>query len=150
MLFAQRERIIRSECNALRSEKFEQQPQRVGIVDKRIDKKTRRHIATRKIASWVFRVVDRNQIRADMKCVFDSSDREWERAAAMREGDAKFRKSLEHAAKNHRADRERRFGRHSDEPRQPVIRHALSAEHVPWVNEDRPAKLLGHTPDRLQ
>ena len=85
-----------------------------------------------------------------MKCMFDSSDCEWKRAAAMGEGDAKFRKSLEDAAKNHRADRERRFGWHSDEPRQPVIRHALSAEHVPGVNEDRPAKLLGHTPDRLQ
>src|SRR5260370_8937749 len=85
-----------------------------------------------------------------MKCMFDSSDCEWKRAAAMGEGDAKFRKSLEDAAKNHRADRERRFGRHSDEPRQPVIRHALSAEHVPGVNEDRPAKLLDHTPDRLQ
>ena len=82
--------------------------------------------------------------------MLDAADGEWKRAAAVREGDAQLRKALEDAAENHRANRERSFGRHADEPRQPVFRHALLAKHVPWMNEDRSVELLGRAPDRLQ
>ena len=141
MRFAERERIIGSERDALRAEEFEQQLQRVGIVHERIDVKTRGGDVTffvfvREITSRIRLVIRRAQIRAHVKRVFDATDGEWKRAAAVRESDAQFREPLEHAAENHRANRERRFGRHADQPRQPIFRHALFAEHVPRMNED--------------
>src|SRR2546421_6948736 len=82
--------------------------------------------------------------------MFDAADREWECAAAMRESDPEFWKTLKDAAENHRTDGERCFGRHADEPWQPVFRHALFAEHIPRMNEDRGAELFRRAPDRLK
>ena len=47
----------------------------------------------------------------------------------------------EHAAKNHRTNRQSRFGRHADQPRQPVEPHSFLAEHLPGVHEYRRAEL---------
>src|SRR4051812_34668945 len=85
-----------------------------------------------------------------METMFNAPDSKRKCAPAVRESDAKFGKSLEDAAKNHRTNRERFFGRHTDEPRQPVFRHALFSEHVPWMHKDGSAELLGCTPDWLQ
>ena len=85
-----------------------------------------------------------------MKRMLDAADREWKRAAAVGKSDAKIRKSLEDAAKDHRANRERSFGRHTNEPWQPIFRHPLFAEHVPGMNEDRRIELLGRGPDGLK
>src|SRR5436853_6281316 len=68
----------------------------------------------------------------------------------MRESDPEFWKTLEDAAENHRTDRQRGLGRHADEPWQPVFRHALFAEHIPWMNEDRGAELFRRAPNRLK
>src|SRR6478736_881436 len=85
-----------------------------------------------------------------MKCVIDASDGKWKRAAAVCKRDAQFRKSLEHASKNHGTNRERRFCRHANQPRQPVFRHALAAQHVPWMNKERGIEFFGGAPDRLK
>ena len=82
--------------------------------------------------------------------MLNAANREWERAAAMGKSHSQIREAFEDAAKDHRADRERGFGRHSNEPRQPVFRHPLFAEHVPGMNEDRRIKLLGRAPDGLK
>ncbi len=72
------------------------------------------------------------------------------RAAAVGESDAQFRETLEDAAENHRANRERSFSRHPDEPRQPVFRHAFLADHVPGMNEDGSVELFRRAPDGLK
>src|SRR5882724_8764340 len=82
--------------------------------------------------------------------MLDSSDCSWKCATAMGERDAKFRKPLEHAAENHRTNRERCFRRHADEPRQPVFRHPFFTHHVPWMNEDRSVELFRRFPDNIE
>src|SRR6202022_4233425 len=85
-----------------------------------------------------------------MERALDAADGEWESAPAVRECDAELREPIEHAAEDHRTDRQRCLGRHADEPRQPIIRHALLAEHVPRMNEDRRAELLRRAPNWLK
>ena len=45
---------------------------------------------------------------------------------------------------------ERRFCRHGDQPRQPVFRHTLAAQHVPRMNKDRGIEFFSGAPDRLK
>ena len=104
----------------------------------------------REVVSRVRLVVSRAQIWPHVEPVFDAADGERERAAAVSEGDTELRKPLEHTAEDHRADRERRLGWHTDEPGQPVFRHAFLSGHVPRMNEDGRAELLRGAPDRLQ
>src|SRR5262249_53113889 len=85
-----------------------------------------------------------------MKCMIDPADGKWKRAAAVRERDAQPGKPLEHASKNHGTDRERSFGRHGNQPRQPVFRHALAAQHIPRMNKDRGVEFFSGAPDRLK
>src|SRR4029077_15458836 len=85
-----------------------------------------------------------------MKCVIDAADGKWKRATAVRKCDAQRRKPLEHASKNHRTNRERRFCWHGDQPRQPVFRHALATQHVPGMNKDRGIEFFSGAPDRLK
>ena len=85
-----------------------------------------------------------------MKRVFDATDCEGECAAAMRKSNAQLWEPFEYAPKDHRANCERRFGRHANEPRQPVFRHTLSAEHVPGMNEDRCVELFSCAPHGLK
>src|SRR5882724_8206318 len=124
-------------------------------MHKRVDIKSRRDdftffVCVREIPAGVRLGFARAQIRSHVKSVIDATYGEGECAAAVRESDAKFWESLENSAEYHRADRERRFGRHADQPRQPIIRHPLLAEHVPWMNENCGARFLGRTPNRLE
>ena len=80
--------------------------------------------------------------------MLNAADGAGERAAAVREGDAQAGQPFEHAPEDHRADRQRRFGRHPDEPREPVLRHPLLAEDVPRVNEDARAEVGRGLEDR--
>ena len=64
--------------------------------------------------------------------------------------DAQFRKAFEDAAEDHAADREAGFRRHSDQPRQPVFRHARLADHVPRMHEDRGVEFLRRLPDHVE
>src|SRR6478736_459267 len=121
-----------------------------SFMEKRINVKSGRHAVMREIATWTGAVFRLHHIRAHMKCVVDASDGKWKRAAAVRERDAQFRKPLEHASKNHGTNRERRFCRHGDKPRQPVFWHALAAQHVPRMNKNRGIELLSSAPDRLK
>ena len=75
MRFAERKRVIRSECNTLRAEELDQQPERVGIVHERIDVEPRGRVAVGEITSRIRFVVGRAQVRADMKRVLDPADR---------------------------------------------------------------------------
>src|SRR5215471_5367111 len=119
-------------------------------MQKRIDVKPCRHSVVCQIATWTGRVFRRHHIRPHTKCVINATDGKWEGATAMRKRDAKFRKPLEHASENHRTDRERCFCRHGDQPRQPIFRHALAAQHVPWMNKDSSIEFFGSAPDRLK
>src|SRR5207248_1875189 len=85
-----------------------------------------------------------------MKGVLDAANCEWESAAAMSKGDAKFWEALEDAAEHHGANRQRSLSRHSNKPRQPVLRHALLSDHIPRMNKDRRTELFGRAPDRLE
>src|SRR6476469_10471617 len=104
----------------------------------------------REIMTWTGGVFRHHHIGAHMKCVIDASDSKWKGAAAVRKRDAQFRKPFEYASKNHGTNRERCFCRHSDQPRQPVLRHALAAQHVPRMNKDPRVELFGGAPDRLK
>src|SRR5215208_2752398 len=95
----------------------------------------------------VFRL---HHIRTHMECVIDAADGKGKRATAVRKRDAQGRKPLEHASKNHGTDRERRFCRHGDQPRQPVLWHTLATRHVPRMNKDRGIEFFGGAPDWLK
>src|SRR5438067_4297751 len=82
--------------------------------------------------------------------MFDSADGEGKGAAAMGESYPQLWEAGEDASENHRANRQRSFGGHADEPGQPVIRHSLLPRHVPGVNENRGTELFGGTPDWLE
>src|ERR1044071_9627085 len=104
----------------------------------------------REVATWTGRVFRRHHIRAYTKCVINATDGKWKRAAAVRKCDAHSRKPLEHPSKNHGTDRQRRFCRHGDQPWQPVLRHTLAAQHIPWMNKDRGIEFFSGAPDRLK
>src|ERR1700758_3277733 len=82
-------------------------------------------------------VLRSNQIRSHMKRTLDAPDGERECAAAMSKRNAEFWKSLEDAAENQRTNCQRGFSRHTHQPRQPIFRHSLLADHVPGMNKDR-------------
>src|SRR3546814_9355485 len=44
----------------------------------------------------------------------------------------------------------RLFGRHADQPRQPVLGHRLGAHHVPGMHQDRRAQVSGGLEEREQ
>ena len=92
----------------------------------------------------------RAEIGPDAEAMFDSPEREGKCPAPMGERDPQLWKALEDAAKNHRANRECGFRRHSDQPWQPEIRHAFLPDHVPGVNKNRGSEFFGFAPDGLQ
>src|SRR5215475_7358704 len=104
-------------------------------MDMRIDVKPRRVPIVREIATWTGGVFRGHHIGAHTKCVIDAPDSKWKRAAAVRKSNTKAREPFEDAAKNHGTDRERRLCRHTNQPRQPIFRHTLTAQHVPRVNK---------------
>src|SRR6266705_5217660 len=85
-----------------------------------------------------------------MEPVLDATDCSWKRAAAMRKGDAQIRKTLEDATEYHGANRERSFGRHPDEPRQPIFRHTIRAHHVPGMHKDRGVESFCRFPNNVE
>src|ERR1700681_1549791 len=110
----------------------------------------RRRVVVSQITSRIRFVLGRDQIRSHMKSMLNATDGNGKRAAAVREGDAKFGKSIEHTAEHHRTNCQRRFSWHADKPRQPILWHSLFAEHVPRMNEDGRVELLGCAPDGLE
>src|SRR5947209_8754856 len=85
-----------------------------------------------------------------MKRALDTADGEGKCAAAMSKPDTEFWEPLEDAAENHGTNRKRRFSWHTNQPRQPIFRHALLADHVPGMNKDRCVQFLRGAPDRLK
>ncbi len=65
------------------------------------------------------------------EAVLDAADRVRKRAAAVGEADAQRRQALEHAAEDQAAGGARLFGRHADQPRQPVLGHAVRGPSCP-------------------
>ncbi len=61
----------------------------------------------------------------------------------MRKAEPEVRMTIEHTAEDHRADCQRRLGRHSDKPWEPVAWHPLLPHHIPWMYEERAAEVLG-------
>ncbi len=88
------------------------------------------------------RIVDGDQIRPAGVTVLEAADGVRKAATAVRKRDAQLRQFFQHAAKDHRADRQCGFRRHANQPGRPVFRHALAAEHFPGVHEDRGAQIL--------
>src|SRR4051794_29742639 len=102
------------------------------------------------VIAWAGLVVDRNQIGSNIETVFDSTSRDRESPTAMRESDAQIRKALKHAAENHRADGERCFRWHADQPRQPILRHSFFSNHVPGMDKNCSVATLRRAPDRIE
>src|SRR6266581_1381972 len=102
------------------------------------------------IVAWIRVVLRRDQIGSHMKRALDAANGEGKCAAAMSKSNAEFWESLEDAAENQGTNRKRRFSRHTDQPRQPIFRHALLAEHVPGMNKDRCVQFFSGAPDRLK
>src|SRR6516165_9410916 len=102
------------------------------------------------IVAWIRVVLRRNQVRSHMKPALDAADGERECATAMSERDTEFWKSFKDASENQGTNRKRRFSRHTDQPRQPIFRHALLADHVPGMNKDRRIQFFRGAPDRLE
>ena len=90
------------------------------------------------------------QIGPRFEAADDSPDRRRKSAAAVREGDPQGRQPLEHSAEDERADRERNFRGHPDEPGEPVARHPISAGHLPRVDENGGAERRGRLEDRKE
>src|SRR5207247_2333042 len=85
-----------------------------------------------------------------MKRALDATDCSRKRSAAMSKADAEFWEPLKDAAENQGTNRKRGFGRHTDQPRQPIFWHALLAEHVPGMNKDRCVQFFSGAPHRLK
>ena len=60
----------------------------------------------------------------------------------MGESDSELWQALKYAAKNHGADGQRAFRRHTDQPWQPIFGHFFFAHHVPRVDEDGHIQVL--------
>src|SRR6266568_1125881 len=102
------------------------------------------------IFSRICVVLRRDQIRSHMKRALDATDCSRKRSAAMSKADAEFWEPLKDAAENQGTNRKRSFGRHTDQPRQPIFWHALLAEHVPGMNKDRCVQFFSGAPHRLK
>src|SRR5262245_45402922 len=116
----------------------------------RIDVKPRRVPKVREIATWTGGVFRGYHIGAHTKCVIDTPDSKRKCAAAVRKGDTKAREPFKHAAKKHGTNRERRLCRHANQPRQPIFRHTLAAQHVPRMNKNCGVDFLSSAPNWLQ
>ncbi len=73
-----------------------------------------------------------------------------EAAAAVGQHHAQFRQAFQHAAEGQAAGGARLLGRHADQPRHPVFRHAGHAHHVPRVHQHRGAEIGGGLEEREQ
>src|SRR3954467_14055756 len=125
MRFPQRERVIGPESDTRSAEEFHEKPQGIGVVNKRIDVEARWLLRGREKAARRCLVINGAQIGTDVKGMFYPADREGERAPAMGESHAQFWEPSEDASEDHRTNRERRFGRHADQPGQPVLWHSF-------------------------
>ena len=82
------------------------------------------------------------EIRPHLVPLLDPAKRERERPAAVGERETQLGQTIQDTTEYHRADRQRRLGGHADEPRQPVLSHAVLPQHFPGVHEDRRVKRL--------
>ena len=99
--FAEREWVIGAERDAICAEKFQEQPERVGIVHERVDIKVRGFISAREIGARIFFIVGCDQIGSNVKSVLNPADSSGKCAATVGESDAQLGETLEHSAKNH-------------------------------------------------
>ena len=141
---AERKWIVGSQRDPGSSVEPEQQPERVGVVGERI------HVEHAEVLAGRMGIIHRHQIGPGVEAVLDPADGAGERAAAVGKADPEPRQPLQHSAEDHRADRQRGFRRHADQPGQPVPRHPLGSQHVPRVHEHRGPQLLGGLEHRKQ
>src|SRR5947199_4333882 len=119
-------------------------------MNMRINIEPRRCAVVSEIVARAGAVFRGHYIRADTEGVIDATDEKWKGAAAMRERDTQAVEALEHASKNHRTDCERGLCWHPNQPRQPVFRHSIPAQHVPGMHENRGIDFFGGAPNRLK
>src|SRR5262249_25053335 len=105
-------------------------PQRFGIVDKRVE------IDFAQVMTRIFLVVDGAQVGPDAEALFDAADGPRKTAAAVSEAEAQVRQPFQNAAENQRANGQARFRRLAHQPGEPVVLHAVLAEHIPGVDEN--------------
>lgn len=101
LFFTEGKRVIGAEGDAICAEKFQEQPERVGIVHERVDIKVRRFISVGEIGARIFFIIGCDQIGSDVKSVLNPADSSGKRAAAVGESDAQLGETLENSAKNH-------------------------------------------------
>src|SRR6266481_3650600 len=118
-------------------------------MNMRINVEPRRYTVVSEIVARTGAVFRGYHIGAHTKCVIDATDGKWKRATAMRKSNTKARESFEHAAKNHRTNRERRLCRHTNQPRQPVFRHTITTQHIPRMNKNCGIDFFSSAPNWL-
>src|SRR6266403_1532167 len=114
-----------------------------------INVEPRRYTVVSEIVARAGAVFRGHYVGAHTKCVIDATDEKWKSASAMRKRDAQAREPFEHAAKNHRANCERRLRRHADQPWQPVFRHTIATQHIPRVNKNCGIDFFSSAPNWL-
>ena len=141
---AEREGIVAAEGDPIGAHQVHEVAQHQRIVHERVDVDPPQVFTRRNV------VGNGAQIGPRFEAADDSPDRRRKSAAAVREGDPQGRQPLEHSAEDERADRERNFRGHPDEPGEPVTRHPISAGHLPRVDENGGAERCGRLEDRKE
>ena len=139
---AEREGIVAPEGDPIGTQQVHEVAQHQRIVHERVD------VDPPQVFPRGHVVGNGAQVGPRFEAADDSPDRRRKGAAAVGECDAQGRQLLEHAAEDERADRERDFRGHPDEPGKPVARHPIFADHLPRVNEDGGAERCGRLEDR--
>src|SRR5207245_101968 len=80
------------------AEELQQEVERFGVVHQRIDIKAGGRFIIRQIFSRFGFVIDRDEVRSNVKSMLDSADRSGKGAATMRERNAKFWEALKDSA----------------------------------------------------
>ena len=127
---AEREGIVAAEGDPIGAHQVHEVAQHQRIVHERVD------VDPPQIFPRGNVVGNGAQIGPRFEAADDSPDRRRKSAAAVRECDPQGRQPLEHSAEDERADRERNFRGHPDEPGEPVTRHPVFAGHLPRVDEN--------------
>ena len=134
-MLAQRKRIVRPQGHLVLSHQVEQESQRGLVVHQRVE------IEAAEVLSRRLLTVDGAEVGPYMKAVLDAADGTRECASTVRKTDAQALQPIEHSRKQQRRNCQRGFRRHTDEPAQPVLGHAVFTHHVPGVHEHRSPKV---------
>jgi len=79
-----------------------------------------------------------------------AADGERKAATAVSEGYTKVGEAAEDTTEDHGTDSPCSFSRHAYQPGEPVLLHISLTHHLPWMDEEGAAELLGGLPERIE